>query len=74
MSMRRFVAYFLAVSAGSTVAFASVLMAPPAPPEAATTEAMSMDAAERTAWMFQGMHDHPRHKPSARITQTVLMK
>ena len=33
MPVRRFVAYFFAISAGSTVVFASTLMGPPAPPD-----------------------------------------
>ena len=38
MSTRRFVAYFLAVSAGSTVAFAPTLMGQPAPQDAAAKQ------------------------------------
>lgn len=38
MSIRRFVAYFLAIVAGSTFAFASTLRGQPAPTEAPTSE------------------------------------
>lgn len=44
MSTRRFAAYFFAISAGSTVAFASSLMGRPVPQETAMTEAGMAEA------------------------------
>ena len=74
MSVRRFVAYFLALSAGSTVAFASTLMGQPAPPEAALAGAMSEPAPEQTTRLLQAMRRHPRRKPAAKIAQVALLK
>ncbi len=74
MSMRRFVAYFLAVSAGSTVVFASTLMGRPAPTEATATEALSASSLEQSARLSPALRNQSRHKPAAKIAQVALVR
>jgi invasion protein IalB len=75
MSIRRFAAYFFAISAGSTVAFASTLMGQPAPAEATEAETLSASSAEHaehTVWLFPTPPGQSRHRPAAKITQVAL--
>lgn len=70
MSMRRFVAYFFAVSAGSTVAFASMLMGPPALPEMSASDvspAFTLSLPAPAALP-------PSHRRPAKISQAALVQ
>ena len=74
MSVRRFAAYFLAVTAGSTVAFASFLSAP----GAASPEASSLEAAAETSptpemsLVLQRLREQQRRKLAAKHSQIAL--
>lgn len=70
MSMRRFVTYFLAVSAGSTVAFASTLMGQSAPPEMPA----SVVPPALTASLLTPAPSLPSHQRPAKILQVAQMK
>jgi len=76
MSLRRFVAYFFAVSAVSTVAFASSLMGQAPPPESAQSAGVNagMDAAapDQANRLYRAMQGRPRHKPAAKTAQVAL--
>ncbi len=83
MSTRRFVAYFLAVSAGSTVAFASTLMGQPAPQEAAMRETgMVLTAPDagvdaltpETTRLPQASPRYPRPPLASKTAQMALVK
>ncbi len=52
MSTRRFSAYFFAIAAGSTFAFASTLWGQPAPQGASTQEVAAQEAAKQRAEML----------------------
>lgn len=74
MSMRRFAAYFFAITASSIMAFASTLMAPLAPTEAAMNEAQSASLQEHDARLLQARLYRPHGKPTAKTTQVALLK
>ena len=88
MSIRRFAAYFFAIAAGSTVAFASSLMGQPAPADAAMTGAAMTEKGmiltptdagldvlpPATVRMFQQHWDRSRHKSAPEIAQIALAK
>lgn len=74
MSVRRFLAYFLAVTAGSTVVFASFLSAP-----GKIAEEMALQAAREDippspegARMLQYLRERPRHRTAAKPPQIAL--
>lgn len=74
MSMRRFAAYFFAITASSIIAFASTLMAPLAPTEAAVNETQSASLPEPDARLLQARLNRPHGKPTAKTTQVALLK
>ena len=74
MSMRRFAAYFFAITASSIMAFASTLMAPLDPTEAAMNEAQSASLQEHDARLLQARLYRPHGKPTAKTTQVALLK
>ncbi len=88
MSMRRFAAYFFAIAAGSTVAFASTLVVQPAPADTTVTGAATMgegmvltptDAGldalpPATVRAFRQHWERTRHKSAPRFTQVALVK
>jgi|GEM_PF-2608050 len=74
MSMRRFAAYFFAITASSIMAFASTLIAPLAPTEAAMNEAQSASLQEHDARLLQARLYRPHGKPTAKTTQVALLK
>jgi len=80
MSTRRFVAYFLAVAAGSTVAFAPALLGRPAPPMkdaevilTPTDVGLDMLPPEAVR-LYQAMRDRPHRRPAPRAAQVALLK
>lgn len=76
MSSRRFAAYFFAVAAGSTVAFAPTLRGQPASP-AMRDGAMSRTAADdgadalplETTRMYQMMRNRHHHRPGPKAAR-----
>lgn len=74
MSMRRFAAYFFAITASSIMAFASTLMAPPALTEAAMNEVQSASLSEPDARMLQARMHRPHGKPAPKIAQVARLK
>lgn len=70
MSMRRFVAYFFAVSAGSTVAFASTLMGQPTPPDMPASDV----SPSVTASLPSPTPHLPPHRRPVRVAQVALLK
>ncbi len=76
MSFRRFAAYFFAVAAGSTFAFAPILRGQPAPP-AARDEALVRTAADDgadalppgTVRMYQAFRDRHHHRPDLKAAR-----
>ena len=74
MSMRRFAAYFFAITASSIMAFASTLMAPLAPTEAAMNEAQSASLQEHDARLLQARLYRPHGRPAPKIAQVARAK
>ncbi len=69
MSVRRFLAYFFAVTAGSTVVFASFLNAPgPSSADAANEAPPSPVMAQ----MFRELREHSRHGAYVKSPQVAL--
>ncbi|MDQ2799691.1 MAG: hypothetical protein M3Y13_08630 [Armatimonadota bacterium] len=73
MSVRRFLAYFLAVTAGSTVAFASFLNAPGASPmEASLQDAAEMSPTPKMVQVLHMIREQQRRKLAAKQPQVAL--
>lgn len=76
MSFRRFAAYFFAVAAGSTVAFAPVLRGQPAPPavrDAETIRTAADDGADvlppETVRLYRMMRNRHHHRPDLKAAR-----
>lgn len=75
MSVRRFAAYFLAVSAVSTIAFASSFMGQtPAPGagQSADLDAPAPDQPDQVERLLQAVQSRSRHKHAGKPFQVAL--
>lgn len=74
MSVRRFLAYFLAVTAGSTTAFASFLIAPGVATSETSSQEVALETSSTTEMdrIFQAIEERQRHKAALKRPQIVL--
>ena len=74
MSTRRFVAYFLAISAGSTVAFASTLIGRPMPPELMAEQSETPASRAAISAALDAIRHRRHHKHPAKIAEVAMLK